>query len=430
MKRYYIVDAKHVRSLVAGDHYDGHIYHQDPRHRLNASWILEKTETAGVFHIRDLAHQKYIVAGDKYDGHVYHQDQQGRLNAKWRTVMVSSKNGIDTVQLLDLKHHKAIIAGDREDDNVYHQDPHNRLNACWALIPENQWNMLNHYTGMFKDQHWLVAHNAWNTQIAANQCKSITELLNYGVRGFALDVYGDDEASLHLQHGHGNIASRTPWEKIRNELKTWLAAHKNEVVTLFFESYLTGPKLGKTPAHTALQALDNSLKNIPCYVSGKANQEYAITNKTLEALITENKRLFAFIEKEPDEGTQPIFPAMTSNFAENVYGDASLKLGTWVNMREGSAKTNPLTFMNHFGNAPTGSEWERNRRDLLLHHADAFYTTFGNRYPNFVSLDYINWDKQDNAPIEAVRSLLWRTLAKSPPKAPGPVEVHREEASA
>ena len=37
---YYIIDAKHGRSLVAGDAYDGRVYHQDPTGRANAKWEL------------------------------------------------------------------------------------------------------------------------------------------------------------------------------------------------------------------------------------------------------------------------------------------------------------------------------------------------------------------------------------------------------
>ena len=99
--------------------------------------------------------------------------------------------------------------------------------------------MLNKENGYFKDQRWLVAHNAWNTTPPLNnQCYTITELLDYGVRGLALDIYGDDENSLHLQHGHGNPVSATPWSKIHQELKDWLTANPREIVCLFFESYL------------------------------------------------------------------------------------------------------------------------------------------------------------------------------------------------
>ena len=127
--------------------------------------------------------------------------------------------------------------------------------------------------------------------------------------------------------------------------------------------------------------------------------------KSLSELINTNHRLFAFIEKEPDEGNQSIFPVMTASFAENVYGDESLRIPTWLNLRDGSRDDNPLTFMNHFGNAPSGSQWERNDPDLIEKHAEAFSFSFGGRYPNFISLDYIDWDPKKGGPIKAISKL-------------------------
>ena len=82
---YYIVDAKHGRSIVAGDHYDGHIYHQDPRDRSNAKWLLEPVHgQPGFFFIRDTRHFKYIVAGDNYDG----RQMQSGISCPTETSMV------------------------------------------------------------------------------------------------------------------------------------------------------------------------------------------------------------------------------------------------------------------------------------------------------------------------------------------------------
>ena len=133
---YYIVDAKHGRSIVAGDHYDGHIYHQDPRDRSNAKWLLEPVHgQPGFFFIRDTRHFKYIVAGDNYDGRLYHQDTYNRPNAKWRLLPFRDIHGSETFEIFDQKHNRAIAAGNNADNNLYHQYPDLRPNARWALIP-------------------------------------------------------------------------------------------------------------------------------------------------------------------------------------------------------------------------------------------------------------------------------------------------------
>lgn len=280
---------------------------------------------------------------------------------------------------------------------------------------------INNLSGRFDDQRWLTAHNAWNTNQypGNNQSKTITELLDYGVRGFALDIYGDDEASLHLQHGHGNPATSIKWSIIWAELKVWLESHTNEIVTLFFESYLEGPKpnvVWNSPP--ALVALENSLSKIPCYRAGRSVQESAMADKTLNELINERNangvvtghRLFAFIEHEPDEGPQQHFPVMTATFTENVYGDESLKLKTWVNLRKDSSVANRLTFMNHFGDSPVASRWDGNDIGTVLNQAFCFVFSLGSgRFPNFISLDEIGWgDNKQLGPIRITGDLRQR----------------------
>ena len=131
---YYIMDAKHGRSIVAGniDIYDGRIYHQDPTGRLNAKWVLEPItgDLEPTFYlIRDTKHNKYIVAGDRYDGNVYHQTPNNRSNAKWQLVPFTDDRGSKTFNLIDKKHNRALVAGDVADNRMYHQYPNRRPNA-------------------------------------------------------------------------------------------------------------------------------------------------------------------------------------------------------------------------------------------------------------------------------------------------------------
>jgi hypothetical protein len=64
-----------------------------------------------------------------------------------------------------------------------------------------------------------------------------------------------------------------------------------------------------------------------------------------------------------------------------------------------------MTFLNHFGNAPTGDEWVRNKTDDIVKHCQSFLFNFNGRYPNFISLDFINWNKSNAGPMEAIRQL-------------------------
>jgi hypothetical protein len=278
--------------------------------------------------------------------------------------------------------------------------------------------VVNNLSGYFSDQRWLVAHNAWNTNQypGNNQSKTITELLDYGVRGFALDIYGDTLEKLHLQHAHGNPATAIKWSIILAELDNWLKTHPFEIVTLFFESYLEGPKpdvVWNSPP--ALVALETSLLTIDCYRARRSVQENAIATQTLQSLIhvqdedgkITGHRLFAFIEHEPDEGPQDHFPVMTKTFTENVYGNDSLNIKKWVNLREDSVYDNPLTFMNHFGDSPVASRWDGNDLHQLFKHVYSFVFNYYGRYPNFISLDEIVWGiNMETGPIQIVKKLL------------------------
>ena len=130
---YYIVDAKHGRSIVAGDKADNIAYHQDPRDRSNAKWALEPVQDEpGFFFIRDMKHKKCIVA---CNGDIYHRDPSNLPNAKWQLEKATDDFGSETFYLIDQKRKKAIVAGDNADNNLYHQPHNSRANARWALIP-------------------------------------------------------------------------------------------------------------------------------------------------------------------------------------------------------------------------------------------------------------------------------------------------------
>jgi hypothetical protein len=126
-----IYDAKHYKNIVAGNNYDGRIYHQDALNRPNAEWSLEATGEVDTYYIRDNKHGGYIVAGDNYDGHLYHQFNKDRSNAKWEKI--PAPQGLGWFWLVDKKHSRAIVAGDNYDGHLYHQYPNFRANAAWKF---------------------------------------------------------------------------------------------------------------------------------------------------------------------------------------------------------------------------------------------------------------------------------------------------------
>ena len=147
---FYLIDGKHKKAIVAGDNYDGRIYHQDPNGRSNAKWkstelykqeLVYKSDANKPvvryfsYYLSDGKHGISIVAGDNYDGRIYHQWPLGRPNAEWIFSPIIGKKNV--FHIYDLRHRKFIVSGDNYDGNIYHQDHNNRLNAEWTLVPAN-----------------------------------------------------------------------------------------------------------------------------------------------------------------------------------------------------------------------------------------------------------------------------------------------------
>ena len=113
--------------------------------------------------------------------------------------------------------------------------------------------------------------------------------MNYGVRvACSLDIMGNSNEKHSLSTcsmaALQSIRQQPTGRIVPDELNSWLELHPLDIVTLFFESYLTGPKPGETTP-TALSALDETLREIDCYKAGKAAQMDAILNRNSSYLI-------------------------------------------------------------------------------------------------------------------------------------------------
>jgi len=135
---YLLTDVKHRRSLIAGNNYDGRVYHQSHQNRTNAIWYIRQVPYKRVcdwpqntyYIISDARHNRSLVAGNNADNHVYHQEPLGRRNAQWRFIPA----GNCTYYIVDRKHKdKALVAGDSYDKALYHQRHRNRANAKWTI---------------------------------------------------------------------------------------------------------------------------------------------------------------------------------------------------------------------------------------------------------------------------------------------------------
>lgn len=129
-----INDAKHNKSLAAGDNYDGNVYHQSPNDRYNAKWFFYPVPNhPDYYYIIDAKHREGIVAGINYDNHVYHQDVWDRDVAMWKVEPSHLPDTEGYYTFTDMKHQRSIVAGDVYDGHVYHQYVQGRRNGIWRL---------------------------------------------------------------------------------------------------------------------------------------------------------------------------------------------------------------------------------------------------------------------------------------------------------
>ena len=88
---YWLISKDNRYIFVAGDGYDGRI-HAKPnnaswRKKTNAMWRFKGVGN-DVFTITDVRHNRQLIAGDQYNGKIYHQPAQNRNNAKWRVLRI------------------------------------------------------------------------------------------------------------------------------------------------------------------------------------------------------------------------------------------------------------------------------------------------------------------------------------------------------
>lgn len=133
----------------------------------------------------------------------------------------------------------------------------------------------------------LMTHNSFNNAqksfIAPNQDFSITKQLSDGVRGLMLDVYSSPNGPV-LYHAFPQLGKEPLLSGMR-DIKNFLLANPNEVITIIFENHCTHEEL--------LQVMDTLEMRDMIYLHNG-------TWPTLEEMIKINKRLVLMVEFKND----------------------------------------------------------------------------------------------------------------------------------
>lgn len=243
-----------------------------------------------------------------------------------------------------------------------------------------QCNGMSHLCGRTYDQvAYLTTHNAYNSDEDGFQLPNhnfnIAAQLQFGVRAFMIDIY-DDSGSTVVYHGFTFLGT-APLSGFLDDIKTFMDANPNEVISIIFETYTTSAAV---EAELQAAGLDTML--------------YAHTLgaswPTLQTMIDNNERLVIFSESNNGSPTQPWYHyvwdhAVETDFSNNAQSDFSCAFN------RGNA-TNDLFILNHFittsfgvGDATVAATINAN--PYLIDRALQCQSESG-KFPNFVTVDF------------------------------------------
>ncbi|KAL1193401.1 PI-PLC X domain-containing protein [Cardamine amara subsp. amara] len=258
----------------------------------------------------------------------------------------------------------------------------------------------------FNKYSWLTTHNSFarlgaisstGSLILAptNQQDSITSQLNNGVRGFMLDMY-DFENDVWLCHSFGgtcfNFTAFQPAINVLREFQVFLEKNKEEVVTIIIEDYVKSPKgLTKMFNAAGLQKFMFPVTRMP-----KNGGDWP----RLDDMVQKNQRLLVFTSASRKEANEGI--AYQWNYmVENQYGDGGLKVGACPNRAESKPmndKSKSLVLVNHFPDTADVIVACKQNSASLLESIKTCYQAAGQRWPNFIAVDFYKRSDGGGAP--------------------------------
>ena len=228
----------------------------------------------------------------------------------------------------------------------------------------------------YADLAYLTTHNAMANPedgfFLPNQRHGLARQLADGVRALMLDLH-DWNGETYLCHGECGILGNKPLVDAFREIATFLETHPREVVTLLFESYVTGDAVLGALQHSGLaETLYPHVVDTPW--------------PTLGEMIANDQRLVLLTDR--DGGAFPGYVdvwdvAFETHWAAETAADFSCRAN------RGSPQ-HPLFILNHFLTNPLPHKdfaAEVNTFAVLHERAVACGAEHG-RLPNFVTVDF------------------------------------------
>ena len=232
----------------------------------------------------------------------------------------------------------------------------------------------------FDQVAYVTTHNAFNAEEDGfnlpNHTYGITRQLNDGVRGLMIDVY-DEGGVATVYHSIAFLGTAT-LESNLQEIKDFLDANPNEIVTIIFECY-AGFTLMET-AFINTELLDYAHQ-----------QESDEPWPTLQEMIDSGKRLVVLSDRDDAPPGENWYHyvweyAVETPFSNNSNSDFSCEFNR-------GNPDNGLFILNHFATDPdlgigrTDLSELANEFNFFYDRADECWNELG-KFPNFLTIDF------------------------------------------
>ncbi|KAG0550699.1 hypothetical protein BDA96_01G360900 [Sorghum bicolor] len=266
---------------------------------------------------------------------------------------------------------------------------------CVRSAATNPFQLINNSLP-FNKYAYLTTHNSYaivgepsHTGIPRvtfdNQEDTVTDQLNNGVRALMLDTY-DFKNDVWLCHSSGgkcnDFTAFEPALDTFKEIEAFLSANPSEIVTIILEDYVHAPN-GLTNVFNASGLLKYWF---PVSKMPQNGQDWPLVSD----MVASNQRLLVFTSISSKQSTEGI--AYQWNFmVENNYGDDGMDAGKCSNRAESAPlndNTKSLVLMNYFPSVPVKFTACLQHSQNLIDMVNTCYGAAGNRWANFVAVDY------------------------------------------